>query len=137
MEKTLYEKLIDRELPVWPIYEDNTAFAFLDLVPANKGHALVVPKKPYRNIFDIPANVLGHLMEVAQKISQAMRETLDADGVTIVMNNEPAGGQEVFHTHIHVIPRFEGDEIFQKPKHSEYEGGEKDALAEKLRESLS
>jgi histidine triad (HIT) family protein len=137
MEKTLYEKLIDRELPVWPIYEDDAAFAFLDLVPTNKGHALVVPKKPYRNIFDIPADVLGHLMKVTQKVSRAMQEVMGAEGVTVVMNNEPAGGQEVFHTHIHVIPRFENDNIFQKPKHSEYEDGEKDALAEKLRNALS
>ncbi|MBX2866455.1 HIT family protein [Candidatus Kaiserbacteria bacterium] len=137
MEKTLYEKLIDRDLPVWPVYEDDTAFAFLDIEPTNKGHALVIPKKPYRNIFDIPHDVLGHLMGVAQKISHAMRETLEADGITIVMNNESAGGQKVFHTHIHIIPRFEGDEIFQDPKHTEYKDGEKDALAEKLRDAIS
>jgi len=136
MEKTLYEKLIDRELPVWPIYEDDTAFAFLDLVPTNKGHALVVPKKPFRNIFDIPADVLGHLMSVAQKVAHAMQEVMGAEGVTLVMNNESAGGQKVFHTHIHIIPRFEGDGIFEELKHSEYEDGEKDALAEKLRDAL-
>ena len=137
MEKTLYQKLIDRELPVWPVYEDDIAFAFLDLIPSAKGHTLVVPKEPYRNILSMPTETLAHLMSVVQKVSQTMMDTLNADGVTIVMNNEPAGGQEVFHAHIHVIPRFENDEIFEKPKHTEYVEEEKEEIREKLFNALN
>jgi len=137
MENCLFDKIIAKEIPAAIIYEDNATIAFLDIRPTNKGHALIVPKQHSRNILDIETQDLHHLMTVAQKIAHAMRDTLSADGITTTMNTEPAGGQEIFHTHIHVIPRFEGDNIFQAPTHTEYEGDEKEDFREKLSNALS
>jgi histidine triad (HIT) family protein len=108
-EKTIFEKVISSELPHYKVYEDEETFAFLDINPNNYGHTLVVPKKPYKNIFELPADVIAKLFQVVQKIAIAVKKAVEADGINIVMNNEPAAGQIVFHAHIHVIPRFEND----------------------------
>src|SRR5262245_13855753 len=102
----LFLKIIDGKIPSAKLYEDEHTYAFLDIRPINKGHALVVPKMHYRNIFDADPVALGQMMVTVQKVARALRESLHADGVTLAMNNEPAGGQDVFHAHIHVIPRF-------------------------------
>ena len=129
----IFLKIIADEIPAAKIYEDEQTVAFLDINPNNKGHALVIPRVKSRNIFDIDSNVLGHMMEVAQKIARAQKEALGADGVNIVMNNEAPAGQEVFHAHIHVIPRFAEDGIFSHSKHTTYSEGEMATVAEKLK----
>lgn len=133
----LFLKIIKGEIPSTKIYEDENTFAFLDIRPINKGHTLVVPKIKYRNVFDADPVVLGQMMASVQKVARAVRDGLQADGVTLTMNNEPAGGQDVFHAHIHVIPRYEGDGVFTPPSHETYADGEKDRYAEKIRAALS
>lgn len=107
---TLFEKIIAGEIPCYKIYEDDKVFAFLDIQPHSKGHTLVIPKKPYENLLAIPNDLLEPLMIAAKKIAKHMEETLDAKGFNIVMNNGIIAGQEIFHAHLHVIPRYEGDE---------------------------
>ncbi|USN87364.1 MAG: HIT family protein [Candidatus Nomurabacteria bacterium] len=133
----IFLKIINREIPAYIVYEDDKVIAFLDINPVNRGHALVVPKTKFRNILDGDSEVLAHMMKVAQKIAQAQMKELKADGVTIVMNNEPAGGQEVWHAHLHVVPRFDNDEAYQKPRHVACTDEEFVEVKEKLSEALA
>lgn len=132
----LFLKIIGGEIPSSIIYEDDIAVAFLDIKPNNKGHALVVPRTKFRNIFDADPAILGHMIGVAQKVALAQREALHAEGVNIVMNNEHAANQEIFHAHIHVIPRFTGDNVFQHSNHTSYAPGEIGEVAELLKRSI-
>ena len=104
----LFAKILHRDLPCHKVYEDERAFAFLDIMPRAPGHTLVIPKAPARNILDVTPDDLAHVMGVVQKIAQAAVKVFSADGVTIQQFNEPAGGQVVFHLHVHVIPRTNG-----------------------------
>ena len=104
----VFAKILRGELPSHKVYEDDRAFAFLDIMPRSPGHTLVIPKAPARNILDIKPDDLAHVMHVAQKIAQTAMKVFSADGVTVQQFNEPAGGQVVFHLHIHVIPRKNG-----------------------------
>jgi histidine triad (HIT) family protein len=107
----VFAKILRGELPSHKVYEDDRAFAFLDIMPRAPGHTLVIPKAPARNILDVSPSDLAHVMAVAQKIARAVMPVFSADGVTVQQFNEPAGGQVVFHLHIHVIPRREGVQL--------------------------
>src|SRR6478609_4730336 len=104
----VFAKILRGELPCHKVYEDDRAFAFLDIMPRAPGHTLVVPKAAARNILDVAPDDLAHVMAVAQKIARATVKVFGADGITIQQFNEPAGGQVVFHLHVHVIPRKNG-----------------------------
>ena len=101
----VFAKILRGELPCYKVYEDDKAFAFLDIMPRAPGHTLILPKTPARNILDVDPDDLAHVMKVAQKIAKAAMTAFAADGVTVQQFNEPAGGQVVFHLHVHVIPR--------------------------------
>jgi histidine triad (HIT) family protein len=115
----IFAKILRGELPSYKIYEDDRALAFLDIMPRAPGHALVLPKAPARNILDVAPDDLAHVIKIAQKIAKVSVEVFGADGVTVQQFNEGAGGQVVFHLHVHVIPRKEG--IALKPPASEKE----------------
>jgi histidine triad (HIT) family protein len=104
----VFAKILRGEMPCHKVYEDERAFAFLDIMPRGPGHTLVIPKAPARNILDIAPDDLAHVMKVAQKIARAGMKAFDADGVTVQQFSEPAGGQVVFHLHVHVMPRKNG-----------------------------
>ena len=104
----IFAKILRGELPCHKVYEDDRAFAFLDIMPRAPGHTLVLPKAPARNLLDVEAADLAHVMQVAQTIARAATEVFGADGITVQQFNESAGGQVVFHLHVHVIPRKEG-----------------------------
>jgi histidine triad (HIT) family protein len=104
----IFAKILRGELPCHKVYEDDRALAFLDIMPRAPGHTLVLPKAPARNLLDIDAADLAHVMAVAQKIAKAQIKVFGADGITVQQFNESAGGQVVFHLHVHVIPRREG-----------------------------
>ena len=118
-QNNIFAKILRGELPCYKVYEDDKALAFLDIMPRAPGHTLVLPKAPARNILDAPADVLGHVAMVAQKVAKAGMKAFGADGVTIQQFNEGAGGQVVFHLHVHVIPRKQG--VAMKPPASEKE----------------
>jgi len=109
----IFAKILRGELPSYKVYEDDKALAFLDIMPRSTGHTLVLPKAPARNILDIGPDDLAHVMTVVQKVSKAAMTAFEADGVTIQQFNEGAGGQVVFHLHVHVIPRKTG--VAMKP----------------------
>jgi len=109
----IFAKILRGEFPCHKVYEDDKAIAFLDIMPRAPGHTLVLPKAPARNLLDIAPADLAHVMQVAQKIAQAQMRAFNADGITLQQFNESAGGQVVFHLHVHVIPRHEG--VAMKP----------------------
>jgi histidine triad (HIT) family protein len=107
-DQNVFAKILRGELPAHKIYEDDKTVAIMDIMPRADGHALVIPKAASRNILDISAGDLAAVYATAQKLAKAAGKAFGADGVTIQQFNEPAGGQVVFHTHVHVIPRHEG-----------------------------
>jgi histidine triad (HIT) family protein len=104
----IFAKILRGELPCYKVYEDEKVLAFLDIMPRAPGHALVLPKAPARNILDIAPEDLAAVMKVAQRIAKVSVDVFGANGVTVQQFNEAAGGQVVFHLHVHVIPRREG-----------------------------
>jgi histidine triad (HIT) family protein len=103
-----FAKILRGEFPSYKVYEDDHTLAFLDIMPRCPGHTLVIPKAPARNILDIKPEDFAHVARVAQKIARAAMTAFDADGITVQQFNEHAGGQVVFHLHVHVMPRHDG-----------------------------
>jgi histidine triad (HIT) family protein len=100
----IFAKILRGELPAHKVFENDKVFAFLDIMPRAPGHTLVIPKSSARTILDIAPDDLAHVMKAAQTIARAAMTVFAADGLTIQQFNEPAGGQVVFHLHVHVIP---------------------------------
>jgi histidine triad (HIT) family protein len=104
----IFAKILRGELPCHKVYEDEHVLSFLDIMPRSPGHTLVIPKAPARNIFDISPDDYARVARVAHKIAAAAMKAFEADGITVQQFNEPAGGQVVFHLHMHVMPRLDG-----------------------------
>lgn len=104
----IFAKILRGELPAHKVYEDSETLAFMDIMPRGPGHVLVIPKKAARNILDIDPESLAAVMRTAKKIAIASKKAFGADGVTVQQFNEQAGGQVVYHLHVHVIPRHLG-----------------------------
>ena len=107
-DQNVFAKILRGELPSHKIYEDDKTLVIMDIMPRGDGHVLVIPKAPSRNILDIAQDDLNAVMATTQMMARAVIKAFDADGSTIQQFSEPAGGQVVFHTHVHVIPRFDG-----------------------------
>ncbi|WP_018699112.1 HIT family protein [Amorphus coralli] len=107
-DQNVFAKILRGELPAMKVYEDDKTFAFMDIMPRSDGHCLVIPKAPSRNILDIGADDLAAVMTTTQKLARAAKQAFAADGVTVQHFCEGAGGQVVFHTHVHILPRYEG-----------------------------
>ncbi len=113
----IFAKILRGELPCYKVYEDDKTLAFLDIMPRAPGHTLVLPKAPARNILDISTDDLAHVAKVTQKVAKAALKAFGADGITIQQFNEGAGGQVVFHLHVHIVPRHTG--VAMKPPAAE------------------
>ncbi|HNZ55266.1 MAG TPA: HIT family protein [Candidatus Paceibacterota bacterium] len=105
----LFCKIVAGEIPAHKVYEDDKFIAFLDIKPVNPGHALIIPKAHYRNLFDMPSDLMSELGPLIKKIALAVKEATKAEGINIGWNNEPAAGQLIYHSHTHIMPRFVGD----------------------------
>jgi histidine triad (HIT) family protein len=129
----IFCKIVAGEIPSHKIDEDDKTLAFMDINPWTRGHALVIPKEHSRNIYDAdPADVAAmHL--TAQRLARRMRDRLRAEGINVLQSNEPVAMQTVFHTHVHVIPRYSDDglRLPAHPKPAEHE--ELAELAQELR----
>ena len=140
MEQTIFEKIIDRQIPAHIVYEDEQTIAILDIKPKALGHTIVIPKAVSRTILEMDPGSLGQYFAVVQKVAQAITAGLPADGCNIVINSEKAAWQEVFHTHTHIIPRHLQDGLTLTPGDGKvaYSGSEQMAeYAEKIRAQLS
>ena len=109
MDDCLFCKIIKGEIPSNKVYEDGEVIAFLDINPINPGHTLVIPKEHYPSLSETPPKVAGNLMEVAPDLANSIVKAVGADGFNVGINNGPAAGQMVFHTHLHIMPRFKDD----------------------------
>ncbi|HFI0106220.1 TPA: HIT family protein [Streptococcus suis] len=107
MSDCIFCKIVAGEIPASKVYEDDHVLAFLDITQVTKGHTLVIPKKHYRNVLEMDAEVAGQVFTVIPALARQLKEKLGASGLNIVNNNEEAAGQTVFHTHIHLLPRFD------------------------------
>ena len=129
----IFCKLANGVFPTNSIYEDEYVKVILDAGPATKGHALVIPKEHYQDIFDIDETTLTNAIKVAKKVAARMVDVLKCDGVNIVQNNKEAAGQSVPHFHIHVIPRYKNDGAHILWNPTEPDENEQKALCEKLK----
>jgi histidine triad (HIT) family protein len=130
-------KIIAGEVPSKIVYEDEQTFAFLDIHPVNIGHTLVVPKVHYTNLYDTPDETLAHLISVIKRLSAAIKSAVNADGINIEINNDPAAGQVIMHTHIHIVPRFKGDgfENWRGPR--DHSDSEREEVRQKIQSVLA
>ncbi len=97
-------QIIQKQAPANIVYEDNCVVAFLSNRPVNEGHTLVVPKKHYENIYEIPEEDIAYLFKIVKRVALAVRDAMEAEGIRVVQNNGWAAGQVIFHFHVHVIP---------------------------------
>lgn len=109
MDSCIFCKIAGGEIPSATLYEDDDFRVILDLGPASKGHALILPKEHYANLYEIPDELAAKAMKLAKKMASAMTKALGCDGFNLVQNNGEVAGQTVFHFHMHLIPRYEGD----------------------------
>lgn len=106
VKECIFCKIIRNEIPAVKIYEDSEIVGFLDINPHSRGHVLIIPKIHFENIYSTPVETWCHMNISAQKIAIALKQSLSADGINIIMNNESTAGQLIFHSHIHIIPRY-------------------------------
>jgi histidine triad (HIT) family protein len=135
-DSNIFAKILRGEMPAHKIFEDDVAFAFMDIMPRADGHTLVIPKAPCRNLLDIRAEDLSALMPRVQKVARAVKQAMQAEGLTLQQFNESAGGQVVFHLHFHILPRWSG--VSLRPPANQME--KPDVLAahaEKIRTALT
>ncbi len=110
-DDNIFAKILRGEIPSTKIFENEDILVFMDVMPASKGHCLVVPKTPSRNLLDADPKTLANLMPIIQKTAKATKKALNADGIIIKQFNETSAGQTVFHLHFHVIPTYEGKKL--------------------------
>jgi histidine triad (HIT) family protein len=132
----IFCKIATHTIPALVVYEDEFVMAFLDQNPVNLGHTLVIPKNHYANIYEATDEILGKMMSAVKKVASKQKDVLKADGVNINVNNDKGAGQIIFHSHFHVIPRYEGDGFkhWHGQPHTEEE---KNSTYETLKNSLS
>lgn len=132
----LFCKIANGEIPSATIYENSEFRVILDISPASKGHALIIPKEHFTDIFDIDAVTAGKLFSLATEVARAMKRVLKCDGMNIVQNNGAIAGQTVFHFHLHLIPRYNGDDVnIGWPQH-EADMEENSRLAKEIRKMI-
>ncbi len=110
-DSCIFCKIAAGEIPSATLYEDTDFRVVLDLNPASKGHALIIPKEHYRNLYDLDDALAAKALVLAKKMICKLKDVLGCDGYNIVQNNEEAAGQSVFHFHMHMIPRYQGDTV--------------------------
>jgi histidine triad (HIT) family protein len=116
MDDCLFCKIAAGEIPARKIYEDDQVVAFLDIQPVSRGHLLVIPKEHSESVVEMPIEQLPHVFGAVQRLGRAVERALGAQGFNIVVNKGAAAGQVIFHTHVHVIPRSDGDGLKAWPK---------------------
>ena len=135
-ESCIFCKIVLKQVPSSILYEDEKVLAFLDIRPLNLGHSLVIPKDHFVDIFDIAEDELAAVHEVAKKLSSAIKNSTNAEGIGIIQQNGKAAGQDVFHFHVHVVPRFLGQKMKSFSELVEIDRPILDELAHKIRGHL-
>lgn len=131
----IFCKIIAGEIPSFKVYEDEDSLAFLDIAPVNPGHTLIVPKKHYVNMEEIPKDQLCQLAAAIKKVGKAVKDGLGAEGYNVTENNDPISGRIVPHLHFHVIPRRQGDGLRLWPQ-GKYGEGEAEEVVKKIKNEI-
>ncbi len=134
---SIFSKIVSGDIPSTKVYEDDHTLAFMDINPASRGHVLVICKEEYPDIFTLPEALLLATARTTQRVAVALRDALKPDGINIIQNNGAASGQVVFHYHVHLIPRWDGDGAVRLWRPQEADQHDLDTVAEQLRQSLA
>jgi len=126
-DSCIFCRIAQKQIPSSLVYEDEKVMAFLDIRPLNEGHTLVIPKEHYENIFDIPQQLIAYLHGITKRVALAVEKATQADGISIIQQNGKAAGQDIFHLHVHVIPRYEGQKL---PSFSEISEADREKLSQ-------
>ncbi len=135
-ENCIFCKIVKKELPANIVYEDEKFLAFLDINPVNKGHTLVIPKKHKKNLLEEDDEILKEYLIVTKKAAKAIKKATNAGGINIINNIESIAGQVIFHTHIHIIPRYENDGLKLWPGKPYSNEEEKKQIEEKIKKEM-
>lgn len=135
-DNCVFCKIIDGQIPSTCVYEDQDFKAILDISPANKGHVIILAKKHVENVFELGDELAAKLFPIVKKVATAVKKTLNCDGINVLQNNGVAAGQTVFHLHVHIIPRYDGDSEILTWNTKSYEDGEAAELAAKIQSNL-
>ena len=132
-DNCIFCKLANGDIPTSTIYEDEDFRVILDNSPATKGHALILPKQHYANMFEIDDEILGKAAKLAKKVITHEKEVLGCDGYNVLQNNGEVAGQTVFHIHMHLIPRYTGDQAIKEWDHQEYSDEEMKRICSEMK----
>ncbi|MCC6551020.1 MAG: HIT family protein [Ignavibacteriaceae bacterium] len=133
----IFCQIIERNAPAEILYETDTVISFLDILPVNFGHTLVVPKGHFRDLTEVPQEIIGDLFSIVKRLSPVIIGAVQAEGFNIIGNNGSAAGQTVFHCHIHIIPRYHEDKTrFRRPQFLQYNNGSFSEYGRNLRASI-
>lgn len=133
----IFCKIIERSAPAEILYETETIISFLDILPVNLGHTLVVPKGHYADLTEVPHEIIRDLFSTVKRLSPVITGAVQAEGFNIIGNNGRAAGQTVFHCHIHIIPRYHNDKTrFRRPQFLQYNNGSFSEYGRNLRQSI-
>ncbi|MDA3840131.1 MAG: HIT family protein [Patescibacteria group bacterium] len=135
MSNCIFCKIVEGSLPSNKVYEDENVLAFLDIAPIHSGHILVIPKKHFSNLEEIPEDLLSDVIKVVKQMGLALKKGMACEGYNLVENNDPVAGQDVPHIHFHLIPRVKGDGLGLWPS-KEYKEGEAQEVLEKIKKFL-
>src|SRR5215217_3500652 len=129
---SIFSKIVSGEIPALKIYEDQATLAFMDISPASRGHSLVISKDAHADLYAMPPETLAAVGRTVQRVARGLRAALQPDGINIIQNNGLAAGQTVFHYHVHIVPRWEGDNAIKLWQPHDVDQAELRALAEQL-----
>lgn len=132
----IFCQIVAKQAPSSTVYEDNTVMAFLDIRPLHSGHTLVIPKAHYVDIFDTPEKLLEAVHGAAKRVAFAVKKATNADGISIIQQSGAAAGQDVFHIHVHVVPRFLGRKLPSFREVVVVDRAELDSMAGKIRSHM-
>jgi histidine triad (HIT) family protein len=133
---SIFSKIASGEIPSIKVYEDERTLAFLDIGPAARGHTLVICKEEFADLWSVPEETLAAVTRTVQRVALGLRDALKPDGLNVIQNNGAASGQTVFHYHVHLIPRWEGDNAVRLWKPQQADQDELQAAAEQIRQAI-
>lgn len=134
---SIFTRIVNGEIPAVKLYEDDTTLAFMDISPASRGHCLVIPKQEVPDLFDLPAELVAALAATTQRVARALKTALQPDGLNVIQNNGAAAGQTVFHYHVHLIPRWHGDDALKLWTPGSSSPAELEQIAQDVRAALA
>ena len=132
----IFCKIANGDIPSATVYEDKDFRVILDIAPAAKGHALILPKQHYDNLWELGEEEAAKILTIGAKVSKAQKAALSCDGINVLQNNGIAAGQSVFHYHMHLIPRYDKDEVNIPWKSLSYEEGEAEKVCESIKAAM-